>query len=398
VAYELLFRSGPENFFSGRDADQASSQLIDDSLHVFGIDALIGKTRAFINLTRKTLIDDLISLIPPSRAVAEVLETVEPDAEVVAACAALKRAGYTLALDDFVSKPEMEPLLQLADIVKVDFLATRGEERKVLIEALVKRRIRVLAEKVETAEEVREAKALGCVYFQGYFFCRPEMSSRKELPGSKLNQLRLLRELSRPELDLGALELILKTDLALASKLLKHLNSAAFGWRQRVTSLKQAMVLLGATQFRKWASLVAVATMSEDKPRELATSSLVRARFCELVAELAGEKSATLDAFLTGMFSLVDAITGRPLAEILGEIAVPPAVATALTGQTSRLAKILELSIAMERGAWAELPGLSQTLGLDQNGGEQKLPELYQRAIVWVAEIIPTAPAPLSAL
>ncbi len=315
VAYELLFRSGPENFFSGRDADRASSQLIDDSLHVFGIDALIGKTRAFINLTRKTLLDELITMIPPTRAVAELLETVEPDEAVLAAAAALRKAGYTLALDDFVSKPEMEPLLQLANIVKVDFLATRGDERERMIKALIKRGIQVLAEKVETQEEVTLAKSLGCVYFQGYFYCRPEMSSRRELPGHKLNHLRLLRELGKPHLDLPAVEQVLKSDMALASKLLKHLNSAWFGWRQRVTSLQHAVVLLGDRQFRKWASLVAIATMADDKPRELPNTSLVRARFCELLAPLAQQKDASLDAFLVGMFSLVDAIIGRPLDE-----------------------------------------------------------------------------------
>lgn len=384
VAYELLFRSGPENFFSGRDPDRASSQLIDDSLHVFGIDALIGKTRAFINLTRKTLLDELITMIPPARAVAELLETVEPDQAVLAAAAALRKSGYTLALDDFVSKPEMEPLLKLADIVKVDFLATRGDERERLIKALIKRRIKVLAEKVETQEEVSEAKALGCTYFQGYFYCRPEMSSRRELPGNKLNHLRLLRELGKPQLDLPALEQVLKSDMALASKLLKHLNSAWFGWRQRVTSLQHAVVLLGDRQFRKWASLVAIATMSDDKPRELPNTSLVRARFCELLAPLVQQKDASLDAFLVGMFSLVDAIIGRPLEEILKEIAVPPAVQTALVGKTGKLWQMLQLSIVMERGAWSELGPLAAALGID----EQKLPPLHREAIVWVSEVL----------
>jgi len=384
VAYELLFRSGPQNFFAGRDADAASSQLIDDSLHVFGIDQLIGNTKAFINLTRKTLLDDLISLIPPARCVAEILETVAPDDEVIQAASQLKENGYTLALDDFVSKPEMEPLLQLADIVKVDFLITKGAERERMIKGLVNRGIRVLAEKVETEEEVHDAKSLGCVYFQGYFFCRPEMSTRKELPGLKLNNLRLLRELGRSDLDFTAIELILKTDLSLASKLLRHLNSAAFGWRQRVTSLRHALVLLGQTQFRKWASLVAVANMSEDKPRELPTLSLVRARFCELAAPLAREENG-LDAFLTGMFSLVDAIIGRPLEEILPNISLPPAVAAALTDKKSKLYKLLELAVVMERGAWDELPVLAAALGIN----ESLLPDLHKKSIVWVSQILP---------
>ena len=386
VAYELLFRSGPENFFSAPDADVASAQLIDDSLHVFGIDTLVGNTKAFINLTRKVLLDDLISMIPPARAVAEILETVVVDEEVIEAAKALRKAGYQLALDDFVTRPDNEPLLEIADIVKVDFMAVTGEERKLLVRSLVARKVAVLAEKVETAEDVREATELGCTYFQGYFFCRPEMSARKDIPGLKINYLRLLRELSRPELDFTGIERLLKTDISLASKLLKHLNSAWFGWRQQVTSLRHALVLLGVAQFRKWASLVAVAKMSDDRPMELATTSLIRARFCELLAPLAHEQKHELDAFLVGMFSLVDTIVGRPLEEVLREIAVPPAVATALLEGKSKLAKIFQLAVAMERGEWESVTALCAELKID----EPKLPDLHQKSIRWVSEILGT--------
>ncbi len=384
VAYELLFRSGPENFFSATDHDAASAQLIDDSLHVFGIDALIGNTRAFINLPRKVLLDDLISLIPPSRAVAEILETVAVDDEVLAAAKLLRKNGYTLALDDFVMHPSYEPLLQIANIVKVDFIATKGQERQELIRSLVARGIEVLAEKVETVEDVAEAEALGCTYFQGYFFCKPEMSARKDIPGLKINYLRLLRELGRPELDFVGLERLLKGDISLASKLLKHLNSAWFGWRQQVTSLHHALVLLGVGQFRKWASMVAVAKMSDDRPLELSTTSLVRARFCESLAPLAHMPHEELDAFLVGMFSLVDAIVGRPLEEVLKEIAVPPAVESALLEGKSPLAKIFQLAVAMERGEWNAVTQLSGELRVK----EELLPELYQQSIRWVGEIL----------
>ena len=383
-AYELLFRSGPENFFSGIDGDLASSRLIDDSLHVFGIDALIGSTKAFINVTRRILVEELLTTLPPERVVAEILETVTPDAEVVAAAEALKKGGYMLALDDFVAHPDMEPLLKLADIVKVDFRATTGQERRDLIMSLAKRGIDVLAEKVETEADVREAIVLGCIYFQGYFFCKPEMIARKDVPGFKLNYMRLLTELGRPELDFAGIERVLKGDISLAGKLLKYLNSASFGWRQQVTTLQHALVLLGERQFRKWASLVALATMSQDRPPELAKTSLTRARFCELAASDAGLAGQELDAFLLGMFSLVDAIVGRPLDEILNEIALPDEVSKALLHKNTRLSKLLDLSVAMERGNWEEVSSLASALKMD----ESRFPDFYQTAIAWVTEIL----------
>jgi c-di-GMP-related signal transduction protein len=383
VAYELLFRSGPENFFSGVDGDAASKRMIDDGLHVFGIDALIGDARAFINVTKRVLLDDVITMLPKDRIVVEVLETVPAEPEVVAALHRLKTLGYMIALDDFVASEAMEPLLELADIVKVDFRETAPEERRRLCRALVVRGIKVLAEKVETEADVQEAQLLGCSYFQGYFFCKPEMIQRKDIPGFKLNYMRLLNELGRPQLDFASIERVLKGDMSLASKLLRYLNSAAFSWRTQITSLQHALALLGERPFRKWASLVAVANMSEDRPVELAMTSLIRARLCELLAAKV-DKANELNGFLVGMFSLVDAIVGRPREEILKELAVPVPVSQALIDRKGTLALVLELVFAMERGSWEDIANYSSALAFD----EHELPGLYRQSIQWVGEIL----------
>jgi c-di-GMP-related signal transduction protein len=182
VAYELLFRSGPENFFPNIDGDVASSRVINDSLMTFGLSSLVGSRKVYINVTRKILCEELYAVLPVRRTVVELLETIEPDEQTISACRDLKRAGYELALDDYVDRPEMDPLVALADVIKVDFLATSAAARRALRDRLTRRRPALLAEKVENAAMFREARDQGYSYFQGYFFQRPEIVSRQDIP------------------------------------------------------------------------------------------------------------------------------------------------------------------------------------------------------------------------
>src|SRR5579872_304176 len=287
VAYELLFRSGLENAFPrGVDSDFASSRVINDSMMVFGFSALAGGRKLYVNATQKVLCESLYSVLPVRQSVIELLESVKPDEATVAACKELKRAGYELALDDYVDGPEMDPLVALADIIKIDFLATPKDARAALRERFKRRRLSLLAEKVETQEQFREAREGGYSFFQGYFFQRPEMISREDIPPFKLTHLDFLRELQQPDLSFERIEQVIKRDVSLSVKLLRYLNSASFYWRSRVTSLKHAMVLLGESAFRKWASLITVLGISNDRPPELVVSSLVRAHFCEALCRI----------------------------------------------------------------------------------------------------------------
>ena len=191
-AYELLFRSSTENFFPRVDGTYASSRILHDSLHVFGFDALSSRQRVYINVTREVLVKELVRVLPPERVTVELLETIEPDAEVVAACARLARDGYQIALDDFIFRPGYEALIAVADIIKVDFTQTRGDERARVVERFGSPRVRMLAEKIETKAEFEEAVRLGYQLFQGYFFARPEILSARDIPPLKVNCLRLL--------------------------------------------------------------------------------------------------------------------------------------------------------------------------------------------------------------
>jgi c-di-GMP-related signal transduction protein len=366
--YELLFRSGLENFFSHPDLELAAAKVIYDSTHVFGLDTLAAGRRVFVNATRRVLVEGLYRALPQDRAVIEVLETVEPDDEVEAACRRAKAAGYLLALDDFVWDDRYERLLPWADVVKVDFTLVRDEARAELTERLRRWPCRLLAEKVETPEDFDVALELGYQLFQGYFFFRPEIVSARAIPPEKL----------------GALP---------------ALGSAADRAR-----LFDALAVLG-----------------RDEPRALLVSGLVRARFCELlgvrsamVVPRPGEEwaglarggalgpgavraadfrggggavrpgggrcdPAALDLFRTGLLSAVDALVGRPLEEVVHRIAPAAAVREAVLGRRGELGRILALALAYERGAWDRVDALATGTPL---AGLLLLP-LYGEAVEW---------------
>ncbi|MBI5546121.1 MAG: HDOD domain-containing protein [Deltaproteobacteria bacterium] len=380
-AYELLFRSAADkNWFTGQDPDQASGKVIHSSVLDFDWESLTGGRRAFVNLTRQGLLAGWVKVLPPEKAVVEVLETVAPDPEVIAACAELKRAGYLLALDDFVYAPEYEPLLALADFVKIDFLLTKERsQREAIARALLPRRIRMLAEKVETREDLAQGRELGYTLFQGYFFCRPEMLATKEIPPSRLAYLRLLQELHRPEVGFDRLEQIVKQDLSLSVKLLRYLNSAAFRWSSRVSTIRQALALLGERPLRQWASVAAFASLGEGRPAELVVTSLVRALFCERLAACAGLAGAQLDLFLVGLLSALDALVGRPLPELLAGLSLRDEVRDTLLGggRPTKLAPIWALAQTWERGDFVAAEALGQQVSVPT----RTIAETYRQAL-----------------
>ena len=283
--YELLFRNSLDNYFSGVDEDEATSRVIAGSTMLFGLESLLGNGKGFINFTKKALLRDYASVLPTKHIVVEILENVAPDAEVIDACRRLKKAGYLLALDDFVYDAQYDELLNMADIVKVDFLVSDVSERKRLAGAIGPRGVKMLAEKVETQEEFEQAREMGYHYFQGYFFSKPVIISKKDVPGFKINQLRMLQKVNEEEIDFDGLSDLIQADMSMVYKVLRLTNSAAFGLRNEVTSIRQALGFLGEKGIRKWASILLVAGLAQDKAQELVVSSLVRARFCELLSK-----------------------------------------------------------------------------------------------------------------
>lgn len=377
-AYELLYRDGFLNACTAVSLDHASTQVIGNSFLVMGFDALTRGKHVFINVTEQVIEADYLELLP-KHAVIEILETVRPTNEVLASCRRLKEEGFRIALDDFVYDPSLDSLLEIADIIKVDWLMHTPEERARIVPKLLARGLVVLAEKVETWEDYDEAAALGCKYFQGYFFSKPEVLTTRRLPAFAFVHLQLLRELNREEIDFDAVEALIKRETSLAYKLLRYINSAAMGVRSDVRSIRHAMVLLGHNAFRRWANLATVSSLSSGKPEELLLQASIRGRLGELLAFEMRLEGRDQELFLLGMFSLLDAFLDRPMGFIVKELGLSKDLEAALLLGKAPLVSVLDVIVAIERGDWQRVRTLSSKLGLADNVVAAK----YLEAVAW---------------
>jgi c-di-GMP-related signal transduction protein len=378
--YELLFRDGVENFFRSSDADAASRSALNTSV-LLGLNVLCDGRRAFVNCTREVLLKDYITLLPPGQTVVEVLETVPADDLVVAACRRLKEAGYMIALDDFAVNDPREALTDLADIIKADLRATSAIDAEAMVERYGPWRCRMLAEKVETREEFVAAKKADFLYFQGYFFRRPEVLTAHEIPANRLNYLRMLKAVSQPELDVREIENLVKGEASLCYRLLRYLNSAAFGFASEIHSVRHALSILGEREVRRWIRLVASLGAGQDKTSDLVLGALVRARFCELLSPKIQHGDS--DLFLMGMLSLMDTILEIPMLQVLDNVPIDHECKAVLLGVDSRLRPFYQLMLARESGEWKALSEFTGQLHLS----ESDVAESYWQAMQWARQV-----------
>ena len=364
-AYELLFRSGIEGAIDFPEEDEATSSVITRSFIDFGIDNLVEKNRVFINFTKNLLIKEVASLFPKDKLTVEVLENVDPTEDVVNSVANLKRQGYMIALDDFEYKDLKNPLIKYADIIKVDFLLTTPEEQENIVKRLSNGKIKFLAEKVETKEIYNKAVEWGYTYFQGYFFAKPEIKQSKNLNSNKLTQLQLLKEVNGLDIDIDKIESIIKQDVATTVKLLKYMNSSAFGFSRTINSIKHALILLGRVEVQKWVSIIALNNISSDKPKELSRLALKRAKFLELISKSL-KNEAQNEMFILGMFSLLDTMMETDMEKIINEFPFSKPLKDALIGdRESFYGKLLLLVKEFEKGNWSDLLTITKDLELD---------------------------------
>jgi c-di-GMP-related signal transduction protein len=375
--YEILFRNGVEDYFNA-DPELAARATLDSSL-LYGIETLCDNKRAFVNCTREVLFKDLITLLPPSQTVAEILETVEPEDRVIAACKRLKAAGYLIALDDFAPNDPRIPLCEFADIIKVDFRATRPEERAGMMRRFGSAKCKMLAEKLEAPHEFHQARDMGFVYFQGYFFCRPEVVVGREVPASRLHYLRLLEMVCRPEIDMREFEKMLKQESSISYRLLRYLNSPVFGFALEIKSIRHAMAVLGEREMRRWVRLVVTVGAAEQKCSELILMGLARARFCEL---LSTRLKSNTDLFLMGLLSVMDAILEVSMDVLLEQLPVEHETKTALLGQNSSLRPLYQLMLAQESGEWSQSSELAKQLKLS----DEEVASTWWQALQWAQE------------
>ena len=383
LAYEIFYRSGLDNVYTGNDHDEATSKVIIDTFHNLGLDSLTAGKPAFINFSTALLEQEVATLFPSDQLVVEVLECVRGSEEVLEKCRQLKAAGYTIALDDFVFNEDSEPFLDVADIVKIDLLVTARGEVPEVVRRLKDRNLILLAEKVETYEAFRHAAELGFKLFQGYFFSRPEMVTAKALAPLHLICLELIAEANQEELDLSKLADIISRDVSLSYSLLRLANSAIFARRHPTKTVKDALVYLGQREIRKWVSLIALQRMCSTDLEAPVITSLVRGRFAELIAAKTRFREAKGTLFLCGLFSLLDVLLQRPLLQILEEVGAPEETIELLIHRRGPYKEIGRLMIAYEYGQWEEVEVSSQKLNLPTF----EVAQAYLDALEWCPRV-----------
>jgi len=308
--------------------------------------------------------------LPPSLVLLEFLEDQLIDERLIAAIADLKHSGYRLALDDFRYIPSAEPALALVDVVKLDLLALGHEQFAQAVERLKPYGVTLLAEKLETPEDYAHCAQAGCDLFQGYFFCRPELVRGRRVDANRLAVMEILAALQEPGVQLDGLERIIARNVGLSYRLLRYINSAFFGMRQHVRSLRQALALLGVENLKLWASLSVFASI-DDKPAELTVTALIRARFCELAGQHLADTGRS-ELFTLGLFSVIDALMDTPIEDVLAKIPFPADMRDALITHTGDKGRLLECITAFEAGRFEDAAAIIPNAG-----------ELYLQSLAW---------------
>lgn len=388
--YELLFRDGKKfNAAQFPDGNIATSKVIMDGFNI-AVEVLSGDQKLLINYPEEMIIQGAPMALPPDTAVVEILETVRPTEAIIRRCNRLKSAGYILALDDFVGQPGYEPLLNIADLIKIDVLGMDKNQIKIIVEKFRPNpSVQLLAEKVEDLDMFDLCRNLGFNLFQGFFFSRPQIIQGKKLSASQISRLKLLNLLSSPDLDLKLISEIIQYDISLSYRLLRYINSPGIGVVHEVKSINQAVNLLGQQKISAWLRVLIMADMSSSqRAGELLFTSLQRARFLELLSSTQSTAPASKDTmFLLGLFSLLDAIMVQPMEELLKNLSLESSIKKALLGDNPELRYWLDLATACERARWKEAQEQMQNLGLSPS----KTAKLLNNAMLWTRQFLDIA-------
>jgi c-di-GMP phosphodiesterase len=362
VAYELLFRSGSENRSTIVDGDSATGRVLLNTLIEIGLDNLVGDRLAFINITRRFLTDPHLLAFDKDRIALEILETIEPDEDVIAAVRRVSEEGFRIVLDDFVYAEKYRELVELADVVKIDFRAMTREQLHAEVETLRDWGVRqVLAEKIETLDEFEYCQKLGFDLYQGYFLSRPKIVRGKAVRDSHVAALQLLAKMQQPDVDVTELAEIIGRDVRLSYKLLLYINSSAMGLPKRIESIRQAISMLGLKRLRMLATVFSLAGVN-NKPQAIINIAMTRSIMCELLARAL--KRRDFDSFsVVGLFSTLDVLLDSSIEDVLKPLPLTDDVKQALLSFEGPMGAAYRCILAAERSEWdaIECPGLSRT-------------------------------------
>jgi EAL and modified HD-GYP domain-containing signal transduction protein len=354
--YELLFRARDDNR-AGTDP-RATAQLIVSSTMLFDWASLVDGACAHINFGAEEILSGAALLLPSAQTVIEIPCDLEFGEELIEGIKNLRTAGYRVALDGYAQQPHTEKVLRYANFVKVDFLAAREPDQATVKNVLTSSDAKLIAKKVESWRGFEQAKAMGYSCFQGHFFLEPQLMKRRELAGTAAHCVELLRLVHQRPLD--------------------FLNSPLMARPVEVRSVHSAIALLGEDEFRRWASLVAMILPAAEKPNELIRTGLTRAFFCEALARVKSKGATAFEFFVVGLFSVMNAILDRPLADIMAEMAVSPRVREALTGKKNEMRYALDAAMAFESAKWNEFTEAMEGLQMEEAQAPECLKEADQ--------------------
>lgn len=375
-AYELLSRSNSEHneaFVGEHNANHATTMVMLNALTEIGLQQLVGEHPAFINLTYDFLIGECAIPDLRNQLVLEILEDVEVTDELVTAVQKLSDSGYMIALDDFIYHDKMLPLVEIADIIKIDILQLDEQGIRDHVKKLRKFNVRLLAEKVETQEEYELCKELGFDYFQGYFFCKPKIVESQRAPANRITIINLLAKLQDSNVQIEELEELISQDLALSYRLLKYINSAAFALQREVNSIHHAIIMLGLNTIRSLANLMLMSNI-DDKPHDLLVIAIIRARMCEELGIHIDKKMKDI-FFTAGLFSVIDALMDDTMENLVSQLPLSSTLKEALLERKGVVGEALTCCIAFERADWDNV----QLQDLE----EVTIQKAYFDAVIW---------------
>jgi len=383
IGYEILYRMGCDS--NNAVVDNPDSASIDVLLALFNdlaIKDVVGNKLAFINFTGNLLVNGLPD-IPPKQLVIELLEDQEINDELLAALTKLKKQGYRIALDDFSIDSTTLPLVEYANIIKVDVIQDPPQTWKEFIPPLKKKGVIFLAEKVETYGIFEECCDLGFDLFQGYFYEKPKIIAGKRLGNNQQTVIQLMEEVNKENIDIDKITLLISNDVNISYNLLRTINSGLYCLPTEITSIKHAITLLGLANLKNWINIISLGTLN-DKPQLLTETAMVRAKMCECLCENIGHRNQIDQYFTLGLFSLIDTFFDISMEDVLKKLSLPPEIEKALRFFKGDMGDVLRIVIDYQTGDW-EKERLNPLI-CDGKLTEEQLTKAYLSSIQWVEE------------
>lgn len=390
-AYRVMAKSGTSELFGRIDSPESrgvasglepKTAVMSDA--AISLQHLSANRPVVLTIDRDQLLNRTWMAMPSDSTILETQAPDQMDSEFIQACMGVRESGYKLILDDFIVDRRAQPLLEHIDMLNVEFPALSDDQHSRIVEAASRYGFSAIADMVDVQEDFDRAVELGYSYCQGRYYCKPRRRVPGKLQPSQVIYLQLLHEVNSPQFSMDDVELLIKQDVALTVRLLQYLNSPAFGLRTAVSSIRHALAVLGQRPLRQWLTLIAVSELSRGKPEILLITSLVRAKFCEVICKSVANDQVAAEAFLTGMLSLLDAILDQPMNEILSSLNLTESIRRSLLDRESSNGVLIDLIQSLEEADWRWMAALAFQMGLD----EQLIFSSYETAVIWTTAIL----------